>query len=290
MASQLTLAYRSCARITRREAKNFYAAFLMLPRGKRRAIYAVYAFCREADDIADGNASLSQKAEALKRLLERLRRAGAGRPEAMADLALSDAIERFSIDPADLDHVIDGVEMDLTVSRYATFAELRRYCLAVASAAGLAVLPVLIHGRAGVDGAAARERAVALGLGMQLANIVRDVREDLTRGRLYLPQEDLVRHGVTEDGLRGGELDERMRALLSFQVARARAYLQDGLGLVSYLPRRSRCCIALMAGIYARILDRLEARGYDVFSERIALPLSEKISLAIGTGLRAFFT
>ena len=289
MASQLTLAYRSCARITRREAKNFYAAFLMLPRGKRRAIYAVYAFCREADDIADGNAPLSQKAAALERLRGRLKRAVAGRPETMEDLALSDAIERFSVDPTDLDHVIDGVEMDLTISRYETFEALRRYCLAVASAVGLAVLPVLIHGCAGVDNAAARERASALGLGMQLANIVRDVQEDLARDRLYLPREDLDRHGVTEDGLRGGTLDERMRALLFFQVARARTYLEEGMKLVSYLPRRSRGCIAVMSGIYARILDRLEAREYDVFSERIAIPFLEKIAWAIGTGLRAFF-
>lgn len=289
MASQLTLAYRACARATRREAKNFYAAFLMLPRGKRRAICAVYAFCREADDIADGDASLSQKTEALRRLRERLRNAVTGRPESMADIALSDAIQRFSIDPADLAHITEGVEMDLTISRYETFAELRRYCLAVASAVGLAVLPALIQGRAGVDDPVVRARARALGLGMQLVNIVRDVREDLARDRLYLPQEDLERHGVTEDALRFGELDEHMRALLFFQVARARAYLQDGLELVSYLPRRSRSCIAIMAGIYARILDRVEGKGYDVFSERIALPLSEKITLAIGTGFKAFF-
>ena len=289
MASQLTLAYRACARIVRREAKNFYAAFLTLPRRKRRAIYAVYAFCREADDIADGDAPLAQKAAALERLRERLKEAVAGRPASLADLALSDAVQRFSIDPADLTHVIDGVEMDLTVSRYATFEALRRYCLAVASAVGLAVLPVLIHGRTGVDGAAARERARALGVGMQLANILRDVREDLARDRLYLPQEDLELHGVTEHGLCAGGLDERTRTFLSFQVARARAYLQDGLKLVSYLPRRSRCCIAVMAGIYARILDRLQARGYDVFSERIAIPVFEKIALAIGVGLKAFF-
>ena len=168
MDQALKAAYRDCLRLTRRRARNFYYAFLTLPGAKRRAVYAVYAFCREADDIADGEGRIEEKKADLVRLRDRLRQAAAGKPQSLRDLALSDAMARFSIDPADLAHVIDGVERDLTTSRYPSFAELRRYCELVGSAPGLAVLPILAHVR---NGAAVskedRARATALGIGIQ---------------------------------------------------------------------------------------------------------------------------
>jgi phytoene synthase len=272
--------------LTRREAKNFYFAFLPLPQSKRRAIYAVYAFCREADDIADRTAPLSTKVAELARLRTRLADAAAGRPREKTDLALSDTMARFFVDAAHLSHMIDGVEMDLTVSRYATFEDLRHYCFLVASAVGLTVLPILLGPCRQPLPVQAREKAIALGLGLQLANIVRDVAEDLRRGRIYLPQEDLGLFGITEDALLRGEISGRMRKLLSFQVGRARAYLADGQILVSYLPRHTRSCPMLLGEIYARILDRIEERDYDVFSSRVSLSTFEKLALTVGVGMK----
>lgn len=288
MDPKLKAAHRYCARLTRREAKNFYFAFITLPKRKRLAIYAVYAFCREADDIADSELPLAEKAADLDRLRERLEAAAAGEPLMQADLALSDTIARFSVDPGDLADVLNGVEMDLTVSRYESFQELRRYCYLVAAAVGLSVLPILAHcRRGGAVCTAARDRAVALGLGMQLANIVRDVTEDIERDRVYLPKEDLKRFGVCEEDLQAGRLSGRMRALLAFEVERARDYLREGEKLLPYLPRRARGCPALLSGIYSRILERIEERDYDVFSSRIFLPSAEKLSLTLRTFGRA---
>jgi phytoene synthase len=284
----LKAAYRTCTRLTRQEAKNFYFAFLTLPRKKRRAIYAVYAFCREADDIADREGKIGEKKAELKRLRDRLRQAASGEPQCFTDLALCDVIARFSIDPVDLAHVIDGVEMDLTVSRYANFEELRRYCRLVASAPGLAVLPILARGRK-VDAITEedRERATALGIGMQLANIVRDIAEDLTRDRVYLPQEDLERFGVCEQNLRKSKVSEALRALVAFESTRAREYLREGEKLLTRLPRRSRGCPALLAALYSRILDKIRNKSYDVLASRVSLSTCEKVWLMLRTWAKA---
>jgi phytoene synthase len=283
----LKAAYKACCRLTRRQAKNFYYAFLTLPKRKRRAIYAVYAFCREADDIADEAGVIKEKKSALHRLCDRLQKAASGEPDTPNDLALSDAIAQYKIDPTDLTDVIDGVEMDLTVSRYASFEELRRYCELVASAPGLSVLPILARGRK--DDAITeedRKRATALGIGMQLTNIVRDIAEDLTRDRVYLPQEDLERFGVYEQDLRKSKASEALRALVAFESARAREYLCEGEKLLAYLPRRSRGCPALLAAIYSRILNRIEDNNYDVLASRTSLSTCEKVWLMLYTWVK----
>lgn len=288
MNRELIAAYDVCSKITRREAKNFYFAFLTLPREKRRAIYAVYAFCRQADDIADRAGEIPAKRLALEKLRARLQQAAAGAPQCPADLALADAIARFTIEPADLAHVIDGVELDLSVSRYADFEELRRYCQLVASAPGLAVLPILAHGRSEKDITKEdRKRATALGIGMQLANIVRDVAEDIARNRIYLPQEDLERFGVSEANLREHKAAETLRGLVAFESARAREYLREGERLLARLPRRSRGCPALLAAIYSRILNHIEANNYDVFAVRVSLSTLEKVWLMLRTWVKA---
>ncbi len=284
MDRALKAAYRICTRLTRRQAKNFYYAFLTLPKKKRRAIYAVYAFCREADDIADEAGEIKEKKTALRRLHDRLQKAASGEPDTSSDLALSDAIAQYKIDPTDLTDVIDGVEMDLTVSRYASFEELRGYCRLVASAPGLAVLPILARGRK--DDAIteeSRERATALGIGMQLANIVRDIVEDLTRDRIYLPQEDLERFGVYEQDLRQSKASEALRTLVAFESARAREYLYEGERLLTCLPRRSRGCPALLSAIYSRILNKIEDNNYDVLASRTSLSTCEKVWLMLRT-------
>jgi len=284
----LKAAYRECTRLTRRRAKNFYYAFLSLPRRKRRAIYAVYTFCRQADDIADNAGEIPAKRLALEKLRARLQQAAAGTPQCPTDLALADAIVRFTIEPADLAHVIDGVELDLTVSRYADFEELRRYCELVASAPGLAVLPILADGRK--EKAITqqdRDTATALGIGMQLVNIVRDVGEDIGRDRIYLPREDLERFGVTEDDLRKEEASKVLRRLVAFESVRARKLLREGEGLLTRLPRRSRGCPALLAALYSRILDQIRQHDYDVLTVRVSLSSWEKVCLMLRTWVKA---
>ena len=282
MDRPLKAAYRACTRLTRRRAKNFYYAFLSLPRRKRRAIYAVYTFCRQADDIADSAGEIPTKQLALEKLRARLQQAAAGAPQCPADLALTDAIARFTIEPADLAHVVDGVELDLTVSRYADFDELSHYCHLVASAVGLAVLPILHNGHKGkVITQQDRDLATALGIGMQLVNIVRDVREDIARNRIYLPQEDLERFGVTEGDLRKAEASKALRRLVAFESARARTFLREGERLLTRLPRRARGCPALLAAIYSLILDRIEDNNYDVLTSRTSLSTWEKVCLML---------
>lgn len=288
MDRPLKAAYRECTRLTRRRAKNFYYAFLSLPRRKRRAIYAVYAFCRQADDIADSAGETPAKRLALEKLRARLQQAAAGAPQCHADLALAHAIARFTIEPADLAHVIDGVELDLTVSRYADFEELSHYCHLVASAVGLAVLPILYDGHKGnVITQQDRDLATTLGIGMQLVNIVRDVREDIARDRIYLPREDLERFGVTEDDLRKAEASKALRELVTFESVRARKFLREGERLLTRLPRRSRGCPALLAALYSRILDQIRQRDYDVLTVRVSLSSWEKVCLMLHTWVKA---
>ena len=263
-------ALREAARITRREAKNFYVAFLTLPREERLGIYALYAFFRRADDIADGPGTLEEKQAALAAL-----RAGLSLPGDDPVLsALAWAKEKFSIPEELLRAVIDGVGMDLTKARYQTFEELKDYCWHVAAAVGLTVLRVL-----GAPPEADRP-GERFGIGMQLVNILRDVREDLARGRIYLPQEDLSRFGVSEEDLKRGELTEGLRSLLSFEAARAKRYMEAINELLPLVPRRGRPCIGVLAALYGTILTRIQARGYDVFSRRVSLSTREKLAVA----------
>ncbi|HDI11406.1 MAG TPA: phytoene/squalene synthase family protein [Candidatus Acetothermia bacterium] len=263
-------ALREAARITRREAKNFYIAFLTLPREQRLGIYALYAFFRRADDIADGPGTLREKKKALARLRKGISAPG----NDPIFVALDWARWRFSIPKELLEAVLRGVEMDLERTRYATFSDLEEYCWHVAAAVGLAVLRVL---GAPPEADAPGER---FGIGMQLVNIVRDVKEDLARGRIYLPQEDLSRFGVSEEDLKRGELTEGLRSLLSFEAARAKRYMEAINELLPLVPRRGRPCIGVLAALYGTILTRIQARGYDVFSKRVSLSTREKLAVA----------
>lgn len=276
--------YRLSQQITKREAKNFYYAFITLPREKRRAIYAVYAFCREADDISDADSPIEEKKKGLDGLRARLKLAQDGNPQGGIDVALSDVIAHYGIDPQDLAHVIDGVNMDLVISRYETFSDLQTYCYHVASAVGLSVLPILAGGADKLP-AKARDAGELLGLGMQLANIVRDVAEDIAIDRVYLPQEDLRRFKVTEEMLREGVMNDHLRGLLSFESKRALSYMRKGRSVSEFLPHNARGCINLLAEIYTRIMKMAEARDYDVFKERLSLSKGEKMFLI----LRAWF-
>jgi 15-cis-phytoene synthase len=293
----LIAAYAACAAVTRREARNFYYAFLSLPKPQRLAVYALYAFCREADDVVDaepsrdslvprrpepvGSSPDRRRRAGLDQLRSRLERAVQGKPSCSMDLALADAIHRFGVNPDDLNDVLDGMSLDVTLTRVESQDALDQYCYYAASAVGLATLPVLNAGAPPTD--AMREAAIDLGLGMQYINILRDVAEDLDRDRIYLPQDQLAHYGLDEAALRAHTMSAPLRGMLKEHADRGRALLISGRRLLPSLPRRSRACPWLLSEFYLRILDRIVSRDYDVFSGRVTLSKATKLGLLLST-------
>ena len=273
MERDLKAAYDHCKRVTRAEAKNFYYASRTLPAKKRRAIYAAYAFCRLCDDIADGDLPLEEKRRLLEETRGRLNSDIYPDPHPVFS-ALRDTIDSYDIPVGHFEEVIEGVEMDLTQSRYGTFEELRVYCYRVASAVGLVCIEIF-----GYTDPEAREYAVDLGLAMQFTNIIRDLREDSLRGRIYVPLDELERFGYTEQDLERGTVNEPFRQLMAYEAARAREHFERGRRIVPLLSADSRACLALLHGVYSSILDRIEASGFDVYSRRVGLPTHEKLSM-----------
>ncbi|MSQ13042.1 MAG: squalene synthase HpnD [Dehalococcoidia bacterium] len=274
-------AYAHCQEITRAAAKNFYYAFITLPKPQRLAIYAVYAFCRLCDDIADEQLPLEQKVLLLGEVRGDLAGAYQGRVSGPVFTALADAVGKYHVPQQHLDDIVSGVEMDLTVVRYQTFEELCAYCYRVASAVGLICTRIF----GGMD-PTMEPLAADLGLAMQLTNIMRDIPEDAARGRIYVPLDELRRFGYTEQQLVAGEFNEAFVALMRFQAERARGYFASGMRLVPMLPWRSRACPAVLGRLYSRVLDRIEERGYNVFLGRMRLSSREKLLLALGIWLQ----
>ena len=275
MATELDLAYEYCRRLTKERAKNFYYAFITLPARKRKAIYAAYAFCRLCDDATDDVTDAEEKSRRVAEQRGGLARTYAGAPDGKVFVALQDAINTYNIPLQYLEDVINGVEMDISKTRYSTFEELREYCYRVASSVGLICIEIF-----GYEHPSAREYAVDLGLAMQLTNILRDIEEDIGRDRVYIPQEDLDRFGYFEEDLRLGRITDNFQALMRFQVERAREHFSRGQKLLPLLSPRSRACPAVLHGTYSRILDRIEDAGYNVFGRRIGLSTKEKLVLA----------
>jgi phytoene synthase len=266
-------AYAEVQRLTRRRARNFAYGIMVLPREKRRAIAAIYAFARRVDDVADGDLPSDQKREQLERI-----RAGLASPggDAMS-VALADARSRFPIPDRALHALVDGGLQDLDQTRYASFEELRGFCTKVAGAVGVACIAVY-----GSDDV---KRAETLGIALQLINIIRDVREDWELGRVYLPQDELASFGVSEDDIAVGRATDAWRPLMTFEAERARVHLQDGLALVGSLDGRSALCVSTFAGLYRATLDRIEASGFDVFDGPPHLSALTKLRI-VGEGLR----
>jgi phytoene synthase len=271
----LAAAYEECRQVTRREARNFYFAFLTLPGRQRRAIYVAYTFCRYCDDSVDAEGSPQEKLARIDQLRRQLDATYAGDVSTPLFIGLADVAATYSIPQEYFQEVLNGVESDLVKTRYADFDELRQYCYQVASAVGL----ICIHIFGYNGGEAARQRAIDLGLAMQLTNICRDVREDWEFGRIYLPQDEMARFGVTEESIAGGNVSPEFKNLMAYQIDRARGYFASGRRLLPLLPRRSRGCPAALGLIYGRVLDRIEANGYDVFGPRIGLSRSAKLLL-----------
>lgn len=273
-------AYAECARTTRREARNFAWGIMLLPRPKRSALTALYAFARRVDDIADGPwpaAARRQRLEAVRKELEAL-------PQAPEDdpvlVALADALVRYPVPRQALRDLIEGALWDVERSRYATWVELREYCRRVAGTIGVSCTAV--YGPS--DPGRARALAETLGLALQQINIVRDIAEDWSLGRVYLPQDELARFGVDESDIAAGRVGPEWRGLMAHEASRARALLNEGLGLLALLDGRSALCVRTLSGIYAGLLDEIERRDYDVFSSRPRLSALGKMRV-IGTGL-----
>ncbi len=276
-------AYEYCRRITREAAGNFYYAFVTLPRARRRAMYAAYAYCRLCDDLSDDDLPIAEKAARIAGIDARLEDARAGNPDGPVFEALAHAANEFTIRYDDLREVARGVEMDLTISRYETFDDLATYCYRVASVVGLICITIC-----GYSDERAREYAIDLGLAMQLTNILRDVREDAERGRIYIPQEDLRRFGYSEADLLAGTVNDQFRSLMEFEVARAREYFERGKHLLKLMPVRTRAFPAVLGGLYGRVLDRIEARDYNVYEGRVGLSTREKVGLAVRLWIQSY--
>ena len=270
----LAQAYGHCREVAKREARNFYFAFLTLPPAKRQAIYTVYAFARICDDIADGDAPAEAKLTGLAEVRRSLDQAYAGDPEGPVFTALADVAATYHIEQSRFQALVGGVEMDTAQSRYATFEDLRRYCYGVASTVGLICVEVFGYARP-----EARCYAVDLGLAMQLTNILRDIQEDAERGRIYIPQDELARFSYSEEELSRGVVNRCFIELMRFQAERARSYYISSARLLPLVPVRSRACVSVLHGLYSRLLDRIEAHRFDVFHGRVRLTTAEKVLL-----------
>jgi phytoene synthase len=277
-----------CEAVTKRSGSNFAYSFLFLPAERREAMYTVYAFCREVDSAVDDAQPGSDPAAALARWRAELAAAYEGAPTHPVAISLARHVRRLHIPREYFEDLIKGVEMDLITTRYATFEELYTYCYRVASVVGLICLRVF-----GTQAPGAGDYAVNLGLAFQLTNILRDIATDADRGRIYLPQEDLARFGCPEKDLLSRCSSPAFLELMRFECARARDYYHKARQAVDALPatdRRALTVAEIMRGVYAKILDRIEASDYRVFGPRISLAPAHRLAIAAGVWLRSRFS
>ena len=287
-------AYEICRQVTAQYAKTFYLGTLLMPPQKRKAIWAIYYWCRSTDELVDGPQAATTTVETLDQWEARLEKIFAGHPQDDADVALVDTLNRFALEIQPFRDMIAGQRMDLYRSRYETFEELDLYCYRVAGTVGLMSSTVL-----GVDTSGGtspwqpdaihipQEEAIALGVANQLTNILRDVGEDAQRGRIYLPLEDLARFRYTEDDLFQGVNDERWQALMRFEIARARKYFEEAEQGIRALNRDARWPVWTALMLYQGILDVIEANHYNVFSQRAYVPTPKKLLYLPVAWLRA---
>ena len=261
--------YEYCRRVARRRAKNFYYSFILLSSPQRNAMCAIYAFMRYCDALSDepgaNRAAIAKWRAEMEAALE-------GRfSDHPVWPAFHHTVRRFGIPHQYFREMIDGVLSDLEPRRFETFERLYRYCYQVASVVGLTIVHIF-----GFDTRSALPPAEKCGVAFQLTNILRDIREDAERGRIYLPTEDLQRFGVSEEDLVAGRRDEAFLKLMDFEAERARAYYNESRPLLDLIHPRSRASLWALISIYSRLLDRIEGSNYDVFRRRVRLPLWEK--------------
>lgn len=272
--------YAYCREIAKARAKNFYYSFLLLDRNQRNAMCAIYAFMRECDDLSDdpgedAGAAPSTRRQAITEWRLRLDRALAGEVESHPIWpGFRDAVERYRIPHRYFHEMIEGVLSDLEPSAIDTFDQLYQYCYRVASVVGLTVVHVF-----GFRSPRALLLAEKCGIAFQLTNILRDVREDAEMDRVYLPQEDLDRFGVTREQLRVGTENDQFRSLMRFEADRARSYYEVSAPLIDLIDRRSRRSLWALRGVYLRLLREIEQADYGVLSRRISVSKAEKLTL-----------
>lgn len=272
-------AYRVCEAITRRHSRTFYMATALMPPEKRRAIRALYAFCRVSDDIVD--TPQADRRERLQAWRAALREQPVqDHPVLVAWYATS---QRYRIPIRYAEQLLDALEQDLYVTRYATFDDLAHYCYGVASTVGLMSMHII-----GYSSTDAILYAVKLGVALQLTNILRDVAEDWAQGRLYLPQDELAAFHLSEEDIANGRVDDRWRAFMRYQIARARRLYAESLPGIGYLHRDGRFAVAAAAEFYRAILDDIEAHDYNVFTRRAHVPDLGKLRMLPGIAWRAF--
>jgi phytoene synthase len=271
-----------CQQKAAASGSSFYYSFLFLPQERRRAITALYAFCREVDDVVDETQDAQVAATKLAWWRQEVANLHAGAPNHPVTKALEPFRERFSVDTAKLLEIIDGMEMDLTQSRYLDWPALERYCYRVASVVGL-----LAAGIFGYRDARTLEYAKNLGLAFQMTNIIRDVGEDARKNRIYLPMDDLKRFDVPASDLLNARESEKFAALMQFEAARAREFYEKAFASLPAQDRKAQRAGLVMAAIYRATLDEIERDGFHVLKQRTSLTPLRKFWLAWKTWVAA---
>jgi 15-cis-phytoene synthase len=277
MKSDLTASYKAAAEAVARSNSNFSYSFAVLPREKRLAFCTVYAFMRFCDDVSDGETSNDNKRKMLARWRAQLSPDQVhGTQHNPIMPAFRDTLQKFAIPEQYFHWIIDGTEMDLDFFQYETFDDLYKYCFNVASAVGLVCLQIF-----GYNDEHARKYAEQCGIAFQLTNILRDIKEDVERGRIYLPMEDLRKFNYSPEELQRGVLDDRFRQLMHFEAERAREYYRAARKLLPLVDKSSRPCLWVMMEIYERLLNRIIQNRFDVFSQRVRLSGREKAAVVL---------
>jgi phytoene synthase len=268
-------AYRECAEITRRSGSSFASAFWMLPKPKRNALHAIYAFCRLADDIADDPKIAGDRTALLARWRAELDDAFRGRAQHAVGIAMSDAVKRFQLPERVFLDLLAGVEFDLGEGPIETFDDLRLYCYRVASTVGLLVVRIL-----GFENPRSLEFAEELGIAVQLTNVLRDVGDDASAGRIYLPKDELERFGVSTESILASEKTDELQLLLSFCAKRAAGYYERAEQLLPDEDRRALRPATAMGRIYRALLDELIEREFPCFEQPVRLSKPRRVAIA----------
>jgi phytoene synthase len=295
LSTSVENSYQHCRQITAMYSKTFYLGTLLLSKEERRAIWAIYVWCRRTDELVDGSAATMTTLETMEQWEARLESLFAGRPFDTPDVAMVDTIQRFSLDIQPSRDMIAGQRMDLNQNRYETFEQLKLYCYRVAGTVGLITTAVM-----GVDTGnntdawnqhqqpyIPTEEAITLGIANQLTNILRDVGEDARWGRIYIPLEELAKFNYTEQDLLKGVVDQRWRELMRFQIQRARQVYAKAEKGINYLSCDSRWAVWAVRMFYSEILGQIEQNHYDVFRKRAYVPFLQKMQILPVAWLRS---
>ncbi len=269
--------YRYCETVAQREAKNFYYSFRVLPAEKRKAMCAIYSFMRYCDDAVDEPVSLEEKQQSIQKCREEFVSLISGKmPENPIMPALGDTLQKYKIPETYFHELMDGMEMDISIDRYETFEDLYQYCYRAASVVGLVTLHVF-----GFQNREALQYGEYCGIALQLTNIIRDIPEDLSRGRIYIPREDLKRFQVTEQMLKEGQLKGPLSELLKFESDRAYEYYHRAEPLIPLVDKKSQACLVAMVRIYRSLLDKIVSLHYDIFTQRIRISSCRKLAIGL---------